>query len=86
MGSVVVVVILPLGELVVEQVGVIDDDAVEQAVELLGVDAVGSHLSVQPWGAGLDVDVLHALLQGMPVEAGAELGAVVRLDGLDAER
>ena len=76
-GSVVVVVVLPLAELVVEQVGVVDDDPVEEPVELFGVDAVGSlHLSVQPWGAGFDVDVLGAFIQGVPVEVGAELGAV----------
>ena len=35
MGVVEVVVVLPLLELVVEQVGVVDDDAFEHAVELL---------------------------------------------------
>ena len=36
----VVAEVLPLGELVVEQLGVIDHDAVQQPVELLGVDPV----------------------------------------------
>ena len=40
MGSVVVVVVLPLGEAFVEQLGVVDDDAVQEGVELFGVDAV----------------------------------------------
>jgi hypothetical protein len=38
--AVVVVVVLPLSQLVVEGVAVVGDDAVEQAVELFGVDAV----------------------------------------------
>jgi hypothetical protein len=48
-GPVVVVEVLPLAELVVEDLGVVDDHAVEQAVELLGVDAVGAlDLAVEP--------------------------------------
>jgi hypothetical protein len=39
-GAVVVVVVLPLLEFLVEQAGVVFDDAVEQPVELLGVDAM----------------------------------------------
>jgi hypothetical protein len=70
----VVVVVLPLLKLVVEDLGVVDDDAVEEPVELLGIDAVGSlHLAVQPGCAGLDVDVADALVEDVPVEAGAEL-------------
>ena len=50
------------------------NDAVQQAVELLGVDAVGAlDLAVQSWGARLDVDVADALVQHVPVEAGTEL-------------
>jgi hypothetical protein len=41
-GAMVVVVVLPFLELVVEDLGVVDDHAVEQAVELLGIDAVGA--------------------------------------------
>jgi hypothetical protein len=45
----VVVEVLPFLELVVEQVGVVDDDAVEEPVELLGVDTVGAfHFAVEP--------------------------------------
>jgi hypothetical protein len=39
-GSVVVVVVLPLFEFLVEQAGVVFDDTVEQSVELFSVDAV----------------------------------------------
>ena len=41
-GPVKVVVILPLLELVAEQPGVVDDLALEEPVELFGVDPVGS--------------------------------------------
>jgi hypothetical protein len=40
--AVVVVVVLPLLQFVGEQAGVIDHLAVEEPVELFGVDAVGS--------------------------------------------
>jgi hypothetical protein len=37
-----VVVVLPLLEFVVEDLGVVDDGPVEEPVELFGVDAVGT--------------------------------------------
>ena len=53
-GSVEVVEVFPLLELVVEDVGVVDDGAVEESVELFGVDAMGSlHFAVQPGVRGL---------------------------------
>lgn len=39
-GPIVVVEVLPLGELVVEELGVVDEDAGELGVELFVVDAV----------------------------------------------
>ena len=43
-----VVEVLPLLQLVVEQLGVVDDEAVKHPVELFLVDAVGSlHLAVE---------------------------------------
>ena len=82
-GSVVVVEVLPLPQLVVEELGVVDHDPVQEAVELLGVDAVGPFdLAVEPWGAGLDVDMADAFVQHLPVEAGAELGPVEFLTGV----
>lgn len=42
MGTIVVVVVLPLLEALGEQVRVIDDLTFEKPVELLGVDAVGA--------------------------------------------
>jgi len=62
-------VTLPLAEFVVEDFGVVDEGAVEEAVELFGVDAVGAlHFAVQARGAGLDVDVPDALVQDVEVE------------------
>jgi hypothetical protein len=53
-GSMVVVEVLPFLELVVEDLGVVDHDPLQEAVELLGVDTVGPlHLAVQPWVRGL---------------------------------
>ena len=79
-------VVLPFLELAGEQVGVVDDLAFQEAVELLGVDPVGSlRLAVQPWGAGLDGDVADALVQQVPVERRAELLAVISLDTLHGE-
>jgi hypothetical protein len=48
----VVVVVLPLSELVVEDVGVVDEGPLEEPVELLGVDAPGARTarpSCGPW-------------------------------------
>jgi hypothetical protein len=67
---VVVVEVLPLPQLVVEDLGVVDHHPVQQLVELLGVDAMGPlHLAVEPRRSGLDVDMADALVQDMPVEA-----------------
>ncbi len=40
MGPMVVVEVLPFGEFVVEDLGVVDEDAFELAVELLAVDGL----------------------------------------------
>jgi hypothetical protein len=67
---VVVVEVLPLPQLVVEELGVVDHHPVQEAVERLGVDTMGTlHLAIQPRGAGLDVDMADALIQDMPVAA-----------------
>ena len=83
----VVVVVLPFLELVGEEAGVVDDLALEEAVELLGVDAVGSlDLAVEAGCSGPDPDVADALVEQVPVERRAELLAVVGLDLVDRER
>ena len=87
MGPVVVVEVLPLAQLVVEHLGIVDHHPLQQPVELLGVDAMRAlHLAVEPRGAGLDVDMAGASVQDMPVEAGAELDTVFGLEDLDSER
>ena len=87
MGPVVVVVVLPFLEFLVEQAGVVLDDTVEQPVELFGVDAMRAlHFSVESGGGRPDVDVADALIKHVPVEAGLELRTVVGLDLLDLKR
>jgi hypothetical protein len=82
-GSVVVVEVLPLAELVVKELSVVDHHPVQEAVELLGVDSMRAlDLAVEPGRSWLDVDMADALVQDMPVEAGAELGAVEFLTGV----
>jgi hypothetical protein len=79
----VVVEILPFLEALVEQLGVVDDDALELAVELFAVDAVGAFdLAVEPWGGGLDVDVADAAVGQVPVEGRLEFGSVEFLSGV----
>jgi hypothetical protein len=57
----VVVEVPPFGEFVVEQLRAVDDEALELAVELFGVDAEGAlDFAVQPRGSGLDLDVPDA--------------------------
>jgi hypothetical protein len=61
---IVVVVVLSLLEPGFEQPGVVDDLAFEEAVELLGGDAVRSlDLAVEPWCSGLDSDMADALVE-----------------------
>jgi hypothetical protein len=74
-GAVVVVLVLPLLQLLGEQVDVVDDLAVEEPVELLGVDPVGAFdLAVQSWCAGSELDVVDAFVEQVPVEGGTEFG------------
>lgn len=69
MGSVEIIEVLPLLELLVEQPGVVNHDAVEHPVELLIVDPVRSlNLAVEPWSGRLDVDVADSSVQQVPVE------------------
>jgi hypothetical protein len=61
-------VVLPLLQFVGEQAGVVDDLAVEESVELFGVDPVGFLLCRSAGGAGFDADVVDAFVEWMPVE------------------
>jgi hypothetical protein len=59
------------------ELGVVDHDAVEYPVELFGVDAVGAlHLAVEAGCGRLDVDVADASVEEVPVERTLELGSV----------
>ena len=83
MGAMVVVVVLPFSEFVVEDFGVVDHEAVEQGVELFGVDAVGPlDFPVQARGSGFDVAVADPFVEDVVVEGRLEFGAVVCLDDL----
>src|ERR671925_2076938 len=77
MGAIEVVEVLPLLQLLVEDLGRVDDHAVEKSVELLGVDPVRSlHLAVEPGRLRLDVGVADASVEKVPMEGALELGAV----------
>jgi hypothetical protein len=82
-----IVEVLPLLELDVEDLRVVDDLADGHAVELLIVDAMRPlDLAVKPRGQGSDVDMAKSAVQEMPVEGRLELGPVVGLDLLDSKR
>ena len=82
-----VVEVLPLLQLVVEQLGAVDDDSIEHPVELFLVDAMRTfHFAVEPWGCRLDVDVSGPSVEDVVVELGSELAAVVGLDHVEPER
>ncbi|HYU63692.1 MAG TPA: hypothetical protein VEN12_07900 [Verrucomicrobiae bacterium] len=54
--------------------GVVDDHTLEHAVELIVVDSMRPlDLAIQPWRGRLDVDVLDAAIQDVPVESRLEL-------------
>jgi len=85
--SIVVVVVLPLLEAVVEEIHVVDDLAFQQAIELLGVDSVRAfHFAVEPGRGRLDIGVSDALIEQVLVEGLAELLAVIGLNFLRLER
>jgi hypothetical protein len=76
---VVIVVILPLLELFVEQVNIVRNPvAIEELVELLVVDAMGSFdLAVQVWCPRPDVDVADVEGFEMPVKLRLKLRPVL---------
>lgn len=72
-----VVVVLAFLESRFKEPGVVEDLALEEAVELLGVDAVRSlHLAVEARCSPPDSGVADALVDQIPVERGSELLAV----------
>jgi hypothetical protein len=75
----VIVVILPLAQLLVEQVNVVADAAlVEELIELLVIDAMCAFdRAVETRRSRPDVDVPNVTRLEMPAELRLELGAVV---------
>ena len=68
-GAMVVVAVLPLAQLVVEDLGVVDDDARQEPLELLVVDPVRAcGLPVQPRCTGVYVGVTDAFVEDVEVE------------------
>src|SRR3989454_4132931 len=69
-----IVELLPLLEPDVEELCVVNDHTLEHAVELFVVDTMRPlDLAIQPWRGRLDVDVLDATIQDMPVESRLKL-------------
>ena len=81
------VIVLPLSQLLVKQMNVVRDAVlVQELLELLVIDAVGSFdLAVQMWGARPDVDVPDVERVEMPVELGLKFRAIVGWNDVDAE-
>ena len=75
----VIVVVLPFPQLLVEQVDVVADAVlVQELVELLVINAMRAlHLAVEPWRPRANVDVLDVPFLEMPVKVRLEFGAVV---------
>jgi hypothetical protein len=84
----VVVVILPFAQFLVEQMDVVADAVVvQELVELLVVDAMRPlHLAIETRGARANVDVPNIEALEVPVELGLELGAVIGLHDMHAKR
>lgn len=75
MRPVEVVEILPLLKLVIEYLGIVDDDPVKHPVELLIVDPMGPFdFAVESGSCGFDIDVVDATIQHVIVELGHDVG------------
>ena len=77
----VIVVVLPLTQLLVEQMDVITDAVlVEQLIELLVINTMRAlDLSIEAWRAWADVHVPDVQRLQMPMELGLKLGAAIGL-------
>ena len=87
MRTVVIVVVLPFFQFLVEEVNVVRNPiTIEELVELLIVDAMGSFdLPIQMWRPRPDVHMADVELLEMPVKVRLEFGAIIGLDDVDAE-
>ena len=88
MRTVVIVVVLPLSELLIEEVNIVGDAVIiEELITLLVVDPMGAfHLPIQMRRSRAYVDGAYVAGLEVPVEARLKLGAVIGLNNLDAER
>ena len=78
--------VLPLLELEREHLGVVDHDAIEHPVELLGIDVVRAFdFAVQARRRRLDSDVLDTAIEHVPVEAPSQLVVVGGLNARDVD-
>src|SRR5215469_6241952 len=79
---------LPLAQLLVEEVDVVADAAfVEQLVELLVVDAMRPFdFPVEARCSRTDVDVVDVEFLQVPVNLGLELGPIVGLNDVNSKR
>ena len=80
MRSVVIVIVLPLAQFLVEQMNVVADAVlIEELVELLVIDAVRAlDLAIEVWRARADVDVPDVEVLDVPMEVRLELCARCR--------
>jgi hypothetical protein len=88
MRPVVIVIVLPFPQLLIEQVNVVGDAVlVQELVELLVVNTMRAlDLAIQVRASRLDVHVPNIQTLQVPVELRLKLSAVVRLHHVDAER
>src|SRR5262245_54486998 len=79
MRTMVIVVVLPFAQLLVEQVNVVGHSAlIEELVELLGIDPVRAlNFAFQVWRSRPDVDVADVQAFDMPMKLRLELRSVV---------
>ena len=77
MGSGEIVEPLPLMEFGIEELGIVDNLASKEPIELFVIDAVRPlDFAIEPRRRWADVDVLDAFVQEVPVEARLELGPI----------
>jgi hypothetical protein len=83
MGTMIIVKVLPFSQLLIEKLRVVYNYALEHLIELFFVDSVASlYFPIQPGPSRLDIYMINALVQHMPVELSLKLRAIVRWEGM----
>jgi hypothetical protein len=78
MGPLVIVKVLPLLELLIKELCVVNDNPFEHPIELFLVDPMAPFdLSIKPRSPGFDINMVDAFIQHMPVELALKLRAVI---------